>query len=88
MDLRQMISIFAIFALIILMGQYARAEPSITDNHSKFRSLNFNPNLQNLIMGPNELDDSNDKGLKPKSVVIGGGGLLGRVHWSSLFDLK
>ena len=54
----------------------------------QFRSLNFNPNLQNLIMGPNELDDSNDKGLKPKSVVIGGGGLLGRVHWSSLFDLK
>ena len=50
-----MMSLFALVAIIILMGQYARAEPSP-------KSLGYNSgSLQNLIMGPNEVDDT-DKG--------------------------
>ena len=92
MDFRQMMSIFVLLAIIILMGQYGvKADPygaAADDHHSKARSLNYNPNLQNLIMGPNEVAD---KGVKSKSVVIGksgGGGILDTFSLSFVGNLN
>ena len=82
MDFRQMMSIFVLVAIIILMGQYGvMAEP---------RSLNYNPNLQNLIMGPNEVDD---KGVAVKSKSVGvigkrGGGILDTFSLSFVGNLN
>ena len=88
MDFRQMMSIFVLIAIIILMGQYGVMADM--DTHSEPRSLNYNPNLQNLIMGPNEVDDDKGGKSKSKSVVIGkrGGGILDTFSLSFVGNLN
>ena len=88
MDFRQMMSIFVLIAVIILMGQYGVMADM--DDHSEPRSLNYNPNLQNLIMGPNEVDD---KGVAVKSKSVGvigksGGGILDTFSLSFVGNLN
>ena len=91
MDFRQMMSIFVLIAIIILMGQYGVMADMDDHSEPRSRSLNYNPNLQNLIMGPNEVDD--DKGVAVKSKSVGvirksGGGILDTFSLSFVGNLN